>query len=194
MIPLQRFPCAPGAPWFPLFPLPGPSNQNSPRSFQIESQLPEIRAQCRVSGYDARIESKSDETKTLFRSHSCAARGRWIVARLVGLACECAATNEHGHRLRNDSRFGIGQRRFSVQGFPDAANSWSKQWPRVRPTQSARTARASSSESAIYRFYSRATSPVRSAGARPRRVAGRVWPCATTRARRFSETDVCKSP
>lgn len=127
------------------FPLAGAWRHNSPPSFQIESQLPEIRAQW-VAKVNESItlnqKAKNNESKTSVPGNSGAARRRWIVARRIGLAHACVPQIEHGRRLSN------------------------ARWP----TQARPDARSSRSVSAVYGLHSGTTGPVREKGARPRRM------------------------
>jgi len=137
---------------------------------------PEIRAQCRVSGLTLEFGEQSDETKTLFLGHSGAARGRWIVARLS--AWHANALQQTSTAIDSETTPGPDSNRTAAllcPGFPDAADSWSKRWPESGNSTAARSRLRS--ESAIYRFYSRATSLFARRGTAPEGSRARVAVC-----------------
>ncbi len=139
---------------------------------------PEIRAQCRVSGLTLEFGEQSDETKTLFLGHSGAARGRWIVARLS--AWHANALQQTSTAIDSETTPGPDSNRKAAllcPGFPDAADSWSKRWPESG-NSTAQLAPPFRIGDLQILLPSNESSSL--AGARPRRVAGRVWPCAIT--------------
>jgi hypothetical protein len=123
-------------------------------SLALRTRIPRLRskskANSRKSAHNAaatlnvKLESKSknNESKTSVHGNSGAARRRWVMVRLVGLAHAGVPRIEQGRRFQKAT------------------------WPtRVRPD-----ATSSRTKSAVYGLHSGATGRVRQKGARPRRL------------------------